>query len=177
MLAVPCSCAITYTLRMADSADLKDRLEDFLGRELGAPVSVTDLVRLPGGASRETWSLTASGPAGEMRLVLRREDTCALYDLRQPVALSGTRANAWHGFENVVAACRARLEPPEGTAADLGGLEVAFTARPPGLAPGQNPAPVKATTQADGGPSVNSGGLYVGKATTYWECSGLAFLG
>ena len=69
MLAVPCSCAITYTLRMADSADLKDRLEDFLGRELGAPVSVTDLVRLPGGASRETWSLTASGPAGEMRLV------------------------------------------------------------------------------------------------------------
>src|SRR5438445_5200071 len=73
MLAVPCSCAITYTLRMADSADLKDRLEDFLGRELGAPVSVTDLVRLPGGASRETWSLTASGPAGEMRLVLRRD--------------------------------------------------------------------------------------------------------
>ena len=44
------------------------------------------------------------------RLVLRRNDTCALYELRQPVWLSVTGTNAWHRFEDLVGACRARIQ-------------------------------------------------------------------
>ena len=42
-------------------------------------------------------------------LLLRRENTGALYDLRQPVALGISGSNVWNQFEDVVASCRARL--------------------------------------------------------------------
>ncbi|WP_456613945.1 phosphotransferase family protein [Blastococcus sp. SYSU DS0828] len=55
-----------------------DRLAVALGRRLaevlGRPVTVRDLRRLSGGASRETWTLTAAGDEGSgPRLVLRRD--------------------------------------------------------------------------------------------------------
>lgn len=53
--------------------ELGARLERRLA-ELGLDgARVRDLVRLSGGASRETWSFTASTPTGERRLVLRRD--------------------------------------------------------------------------------------------------------
>jgi len=54
--------------------DLAGGLEAYLRRELGDGVSVDGVRRLPGGASRETWSFTLAG-AGRApeRLVLRRD--------------------------------------------------------------------------------------------------------
>jgi aminoglycoside phosphotransferase (APT) family kinase protein len=50
--------------------ELADRLQDLLRQELGRPdLEVSDLRRLTGGASRETWSFTA----GSERFVLQRE--------------------------------------------------------------------------------------------------------
>lgn len=56
-----------------DAAELASRLESFLAARLGGPVSVRGLERLPGGASRQTWSFTAATVDGERRLVLRRD--------------------------------------------------------------------------------------------------------
>ena len=55
------------------SSDLRERLTAFLSTRIGASVEVDDLVRVPGGASRETWTFTTSTPDGERRLVLRRD--------------------------------------------------------------------------------------------------------
>jgi aminoglycoside phosphotransferase (APT) family kinase protein len=52
---------------------LNDRLAERLTAVLGEPVAVSDLVRLTGGASRETWSFTARTGRGARRLVLRRD--------------------------------------------------------------------------------------------------------
>ncbi len=58
--------------------DLSDQLAAVLGPVLGAPVAVDRLTRAPGGASRETWIFTATGPDGPpRRLVLRRDPTGA----------------------------------------------------------------------------------------------------
>lgn len=58
--------------------ELKSRLEKFIGRESGASeVTVDGLRRLPGGASRETWSFDAvlvrDGSPERLSLVLRRD--------------------------------------------------------------------------------------------------------
>ena len=52
---------------------LADQLVDRLTHVLGGPVRVTGLVRLTGGASRETWSFTAKTADSTRRLVLRRD--------------------------------------------------------------------------------------------------------
>jgi len=50
--------------------ELAERLQDLLRTELGRPdLTIGDLRRLTGGASRETWSFTAAGE----RFVLQRE--------------------------------------------------------------------------------------------------------
>ena len=55
-------------------ADLVEGLQAVVGRAIGEVVSVEDLARLPGGASRETWSFTARRRDGTgQRLVLRRD--------------------------------------------------------------------------------------------------------
>jgi aminoglycoside phosphotransferase (APT) family kinase protein len=56
-------------------AQLHAQLESLLQAELGDPsVRVADLVRLTGGASRETWSFKADGAEGTVRrLILRRD--------------------------------------------------------------------------------------------------------
>ena len=58
---------------MADTPELQARLESFLSENVGRPVSVSGLSRLPGGASRETWSFTADIGGGARRLILRRD--------------------------------------------------------------------------------------------------------
>ncbi len=56
------------------TAELADGLERVLEDRTGAPVTVRDLTRLSGGASRETWAFTAVDEAGAARpLVLQRE--------------------------------------------------------------------------------------------------------
>jgi aminoglycoside phosphotransferase (APT) family kinase protein len=55
-------------------ADLATPLAAWLERRIGKPVTVGGLVRLPGGASRETWLFTLGRPgAPDERLVLRRD--------------------------------------------------------------------------------------------------------
>ncbi|HET6792801.1 MAG TPA: phosphotransferase family protein [Acidimicrobiales bacterium] len=55
------------------TTDLSERLADALLKELG-PVDIESLVRLSGGASRETWSFDARRPDGEVvELILRRD--------------------------------------------------------------------------------------------------------
>lgn len=57
---------------MGSTEELEGRLEAFCADRLGEPVEVAELRRLPGGASRETWSFVLRGPQ-ERRLVLRRD--------------------------------------------------------------------------------------------------------
>ena len=55
-------------------ADLAHALADWLRARVGGAATVSDLVRLPGGASRETWRFTLARPgAPDERLVLRRD--------------------------------------------------------------------------------------------------------
>src|SRR5579872_2306293 len=57
-----------------DDDELRQRLEDLLGAELGPGVRVEHLTRLPGGASKNTWSFSTRTPAGaEQRFVLRAD--------------------------------------------------------------------------------------------------------
>ena len=54
--------------------DLAAGLAAYLGAQLGTDVRVTELRRLAGGASRETWLFTMTTPDGATeRLVLRRD--------------------------------------------------------------------------------------------------------
>jgi aminoglycoside phosphotransferase (APT) family kinase protein len=53
---------------------LARELHAIVGHALGEPVVIEDLTRLPGGASKETWSFTARRSGGTLeRLVLRRD--------------------------------------------------------------------------------------------------------
>ncbi len=62
------------SLRPMDPNPLAEGLASVLGEAFGAPVSVEALVRLPGGASKQTWSFTARTAEGtERRLILRAD--------------------------------------------------------------------------------------------------------
>jgi hypothetical protein len=57
-----------------DGEGLVEHLRPVVGAALGQPVVVEDLVRLPGGASKDTWSFSVRGSDGSaQRLVLRRD--------------------------------------------------------------------------------------------------------
>jgi len=57
-----------------DGEGLVEHLRLVVGAALRQPVVVEDLVRLPGGASKDTWSFSVRGPDGStQRLVLRRD--------------------------------------------------------------------------------------------------------
>lgn len=59
---------------MLRDAVQSDALERALGRHLSHPSTVSDLERLTGGASRDTWAFTIHDPNGRAeRLILRRE--------------------------------------------------------------------------------------------------------
>jgi aminoglycoside phosphotransferase (APT) family kinase protein len=53
--------------------ELADRLAAWLAERAGEPVTVEALMRVPGGASRETWAFTAAHGGARDRLVLRRD--------------------------------------------------------------------------------------------------------
>ncbi|MEV5551900.1 phosphotransferase family protein [Streptomyces sp. NPDC052309] len=61
-------------MTIPDEKELTDGIARCLAAAYGGPVSVSSLRRLSGGASRETWSFDADGPAGSRHaLVLRRD--------------------------------------------------------------------------------------------------------
>lgn len=86
---------------MIDPTDLASRVESFLHRYLGK-VEVSDLTRLPGGASRETWVATIATANEKRRLVLRRDPPSAV--------LSGDRSTE---FELLKKAAEAGVPVPE----------------------------------------------------------------
>jgi aminoglycoside phosphotransferase (APT) family kinase protein len=53
----------------SEPPSVSDGLATALAPVVGAPVEISDLRKLTGGASRETWSFTANGEA----LILRRD--------------------------------------------------------------------------------------------------------
>jgi aminoglycoside phosphotransferase (APT) family kinase protein len=61
--------------------DPATRLAARLPALLGGPVTVEELHRLSGGASRETWALTAVGPGGRRELILRGGSGTGAVDL------------------------------------------------------------------------------------------------
>src|SRR5580658_520483 len=56
-----------------DGEALADRLASVLGKALGEVVVIEELTRLPGGASKDTWSFAARGPGTRRLFVLRCE--------------------------------------------------------------------------------------------------------
>ena len=68
-----------------DVTELAGSLRTVVGAAFDGPVDVEDLIRLPGGASRETWSFSVHGPGVQTRrLVLRRDP------LGAPVSVKAT---------------------------------------------------------------------------------------
>ena len=64
-----------------DSRDLAAALRDVLG-----PVTIDDLTRLSGGASRETWSFDAVGAGGSRTGLVLRRDKPRTRGLRETIA-------------------------------------------------------------------------------------------
>ena len=58
---------------MSDSSALGRRLEQFISLTTGEPARISGLVRLPGGASRETWEFSLGDAGNARRMVLRRD--------------------------------------------------------------------------------------------------------
>jgi aminoglycoside phosphotransferase (APT) family kinase protein len=79
-----------------DTADLAGQLGAVLGAALDRPLSIDNLARLPGGASRETWSFSARDADGTTtKLVLRRDPPRApVSGLRLEAALLKAAARA-----------------------------------------------------------------------------------
>lgn len=59
---------------------LAERLEAYLTRHFGAPTTVRDLSRIPGGASRETYRFDAIVDGAVRPLILRRDPTASLIE-------------------------------------------------------------------------------------------------
>lgn len=57
-----------------DRATLAERLGPLLAEALGRDVAVEDLVRLPGGASKETWSFSVPDTHGDVERMILRAD-------------------------------------------------------------------------------------------------------
>jgi len=89
-----------------DATDLVGKLGAVLGTTLGQPVDVEDLARLPGGASRETWSFSVRDAHGlSSKLVLRRDPPGApMSGLRLEAALLQAAARAGVPVPRVVVA-------------------------------------------------------------------------
>ena len=79
-----------------DAVDLTGKLGAVLGTAFGKPVGVEGLARLPGGASRETWSFSVRDADGTAtKLVLRRDPPGApISGLRLEAALVRAAAHA-----------------------------------------------------------------------------------
>jgi aminoglycoside phosphotransferase (APT) family kinase protein len=88
------------------ATDLAAKLSAVLGAALGPAVDIEDLARLPGGASRETWSFSVRGADGtSSKLVLRRDPPGApVSGLRLEAALLQAAARAGVPVPGVVVA-------------------------------------------------------------------------
>ncbi len=88
-------------------------LASAVARDLGAPVEITGLVRLSGGASRETWSFDAT-PAGgaPLALVLRRDPGASVGASARETEFELLRAAGEGGV--AVPAARFVLDPSDG---------------------------------------------------------------
>src|SRR5579863_5046958 len=89
-----------------DAAELTEQLRVVVGAALGEPVGVEGVARLPGGASRETWSFSVRTPTGvSSRYVLRRDPPGApVSGLRLEAALLEAAARAHVPVPRVLAA-------------------------------------------------------------------------
>lgn len=97
---------MVVSVRCVDAADLTRDLSAVVGDALGGPVEIERLTRLPGGASRETWSFSARGADGSAaRFVLRRDPPGSpVSGLGVEVGLLGAAARAGVPVPRVVAA-------------------------------------------------------------------------
>jgi len=64
---------VTVEPATRETTDLAASLAELLARSLGHPARITDLTRLSGGASRETWSFDAEIDGATRALILRRD--------------------------------------------------------------------------------------------------------
>jgi aminoglycoside phosphotransferase (APT) family kinase protein len=93
------------------SEDLSKRLAGYLASKLGAPdLTVHDLSRIPGGASRETYRFRARYGGAERKLILRRDPPASLIETER-----STEYRAYEAFY------RLGLPVPEPIALELGG--------------------------------------------------------
>ncbi|MFT3977451.1 MAG: phosphotransferase family protein [Sphingomonas bacterium] len=65
---------------MSAAAEIGAQIEAALSRLWDTPVTIRDLARIPGGASRETWRFDAFVDGGRRRLILRREPAAGLIE-------------------------------------------------------------------------------------------------
>ena len=81
---------------------LQQRIQEYLSAKIGADdVAVSNLVRIPGGASRETWSFDARWPENGMEVergfVLRRDPDASLLETERDLEFRVMDAVAGHG--------------------------------------------------------------------------------
>ncbi|UVO50950.1 phosphotransferase family protein [Sphingomonas sp. SUN019] len=85
------------------------QIETYLTRLWGSPVSVTDLARIPGGASRETYRFDATVDGAVRALILRREPAAGLIDTE-----SATEYRAYQSAQGIVPVPAAVALEPDG---------------------------------------------------------------
>lgn len=88
-------------------------LEAYLTRLWGSPVSVANLARIPGGASRETYRFDATVDGATRALILRREPSAGLIDTE-----SATEYRAYQSAQGIVPVPAAVALEPGGTELD-----------------------------------------------------------
>lgn len=96
----------------AGAMGLAERLEAYLTRTWGEPVTVADLSRIPGGASRETYRFVATAGGKARPLILRRDPPGSLIETDR--RLEYLALESFHD----------RLPAPRPVAMDAGGAEL-----------------------------------------------------
>jgi aminoglycoside phosphotransferase (APT) family kinase protein len=80
---------------------LEERLRAYLAGKVGRPVAVSDLTRLAGGVSRETWAFDLTAEGGDarqpQRLVLRMDTALAFIEGSRPAEFNLIRLAGRHG--------------------------------------------------------------------------------
>ena len=76
---------------------LRTQIEAYLTRIWGAPATVADLSRIPGGASRETYRLDVVCGGETKKLILRRDPPGSLIDTERKIEFEAIRSFAGKG--------------------------------------------------------------------------------
>ncbi len=84
--------------------ELAQRLGVLVGQAVGEPVTVAELVRQPGGASKDTWTFSATSPGRTRRLVLRADRTPRAGSMTMEADLLAAAARTGVPVPTVVAA-------------------------------------------------------------------------